>query len=41
VLHPEDVGAVRFMLVGVIIMVLVVFRPQGLLGSRTDAVIDE
>jgi branched-chain amino acid transport system permease protein len=41
ILQPSDVGPVRFMLVGLVIMLLVVFRPQGILGSRTDAVLDE
>ncbi|MDQ1519144.1 MAG: branched-chain amino acid transport system permease protein [Actinomycetota bacterium] len=41
VLDPADVGPVRFMLVGLIIMGLVIFRPQGVLGSREDVVLDE
>jgi branched-chain amino acid transport system permease protein len=41
ILDPSDVGAVRFMLVGLVIMLLVIFRPQGILGSRDDAVLDE
>jgi branched-chain amino acid transport system permease protein len=41
VLDTSDVGPVRFMLVGLMLMVLVIFRPQGLLGSRKDVVLDD
>jgi branched-chain amino acid transport system permease protein len=41
ILDPADVGPVRFMLVGLMIMLLVIFRPQGILGSRKDVVLDE
>jgi branched-chain amino acid transport system permease protein len=37
-MKPDDVGPVRFMLVGLLIMVLVIFRPQGLFGSRAEAI---
>ena len=37
----SDVGAVRFMVVGLLIMALVIFRPQGLLGSRREAMFGE
>jgi neutral amino acid transport system permease protein len=36
--HAE-VGAVRFALVGLALMLLVVFRPQGILGSRKEMVL--
>ncbi len=36
VLQTDDIGPVRFMIVGLLIMVLVVFRPQGAFGSRDD-----
>jgi branched-chain amino acid transport system permease protein len=38
ILKPDDVGPVRFMLVGLILMLLVIFRPQGILGSKDEAV---
>lgn len=38
VLEPDDVGPVRFMVVGLVLMLLVIFRPQGILGSRDEAV---
>lgn len=38
---PTDVGAVRYVLVGVAIALLLVFRPQGLFGNRDEAVIGE
>jgi branched-chain amino acid transport system permease protein len=41
ILDPADVGPVRFMLVGLLIMGLVIFRPQGILCSRKDVVLDE
>jgi len=36
-----DTGAVRYVLVGVAIVLLLVFRPQGLLGNKDEAVIGE
>lgn len=41
VLDPADVGPTRFALVGLAIMVLMVSRPQGVLGSRTEVMLDE
>ena len=32
----SDVGPLRFVLVGLLIMLLVIFRPQGMLGSRQE-----
>lgn len=37
IISPTDTGAVRFVLVGVAIVVLLVLRPQGLLGDREEA----
>jgi neutral amino acid transport system permease protein len=34
---PTETGAVRFVLVGVTIVLLLVFRPQGLFGDRAEA----
>ncbi|MGP3984798.1 branched-chain amino acid ABC transporter permease [Streptomyces sp. KR80] len=36
VISASEIGAVRFALVGVALMLLMAFRPQGLLGSRRE-----
>jgi branched-chain amino acid transport system permease protein len=36
VFEPKDVGPLRFALVGLLIMLLVIFRPQGILGDREE-----
>jgi branched-chain amino acid transport system permease protein len=36
-----DVGAIRFALVGLGLMLLMIFRPQGILGDREGAVLDD
>jgi branched-chain amino acid transport system permease protein len=41
VLGPSDVGPVRFIIVGMLLMLLPIFRPQGFLGSREEAMLDE
>ena len=41
VMTPTQVGPLRFVLVGLLIMLLVVFRPQGLLGSREEVMLSE
>jgi branched-chain amino acid transport system permease protein len=40
-MSSADVGAVRFGLVGLGLMLLMIFRPQGLLGSRKESLVDE
>jgi len=40
VLAPADIGAVRFTLVGLGLMLLMAFRPQGILGSRREMLLD-
>jgi branched-chain amino acid transport system permease protein len=40
-LHTTDVGAVRFALVGLGLMLLMAFRPQGILGRKEEQFIDE
>jgi branched-chain amino acid transport system permease protein len=35
-----DIGAVRFMLVGLALMLLMIFRPQGILGKREEVMLD-
>lgn len=40
-LSPAAAGQVKLVLVGVGMMVLMIFRPQGILGSREEALIDE
>jgi branched-chain amino acid transport system permease protein len=39
-LGPTDAGAIRFMLVGLILMLLMIFRPQGILGDRKEVALD-
>jgi neutral amino acid transport system permease protein len=41
VLTPTQVGPIRFVVVGLLIMLLVIFRPQGFLGSRTEVMIGD
>jgi branched-chain amino acid transport system permease protein len=40
VLSDEDIGAVRFALVGLLLMLLMVFRPQGILGKREEVLLE-
>ncbi|MEI2638602.1 MAG: branched-chain amino acid ABC transporter permease [Microthrixaceae bacterium] len=40
-ISSTDVGAVRYVLVGVSIALLLVFRPEGLFGNKEEAVIGE
>ena len=35
-----QVGAVRFMLVGLLLAALIVFRPQGIFGDRREIELD-
>jgi branched-chain amino acid transport system permease protein len=37
ILSPADAGLIKYILVGIALMLLMVFRPQGLLGSRDEA----
>lgn len=37
---PTDLGNIRFATVGVILLLLVVFRPQGLIGRREETFVD-
>jgi branched-chain amino acid transport system permease protein len=39
-LGPTDAGAFRFMLVGLALMLLMIFRPQGILGDRKELALD-
>jgi branched-chain amino acid transport system permease protein len=41
VMNQSQVGPVRFVLVGLLIMLLVIFRPQGFLGSRREVMLGE
>lgn len=41
IIDGTDVGSVRYVLVGVAIVLLLVFRPQGLLGDRRESLIGE
>ena len=40
-MRSSDVGAIRFALVGLGLMLLMIFRPQGILGDREGAVLDD
>jgi branched-chain amino acid transport system permease protein len=40
VIEPTDVGAIRFAAVGVGLMVLMAFRPQGIFGKREEVLLD-
>ncbi|WP_106246954.1 branched-chain amino acid ABC transporter permease [Allonocardiopsis opalescens] len=39
-LSSSAVGSIRFVLVGVVLMALMVFRPQGILGSRKEMLVN-
>ncbi len=41
IIESTDTGAVRYVLVGVAIVLLLVFRPQGLLGNKEEAQIGD
>ncbi len=41
ILSPAGAGQVKLALVGVALMLLMIYRPQGLIGSREEALIDE
>ena len=38
---PTQIGTFRFVLVGLVIMLLVIFRPQGFLGSRREVMLGD
>jgi branched-chain amino acid transport system permease protein len=39
-LNTSQVGQVRFMLVGLALMLLMIFRPQGIFGDRRELALD-
>jgi branched-chain amino acid transport system permease protein len=41
VINNTQVGQFRFMLVGLLLMLLMIFRPQGILGDPDRAVLDD
>jgi branched-chain amino acid transport system permease protein len=41
IISPTEVGAVRFALVGLGLMVLMIYRPQGILGDREEMLVSE
>jgi branched-chain amino acid transport system permease protein len=41
IIEPTDTGAVRYVLVGIAIVLLLVFRPQGIFGDKAEAMIGE
>jgi branched-chain amino acid transport system permease protein len=40
ILEPAQVGQVRFMLVGLALMLLMIFRPQGIFGDKREIALD-
>jgi branched-chain amino acid transport system permease protein len=40
VLSPQDVAATRFVIMGVMLALLMVFRPQGILGNKEEVLLD-
>jgi ABC-type branched-subunit amino acid transport system permease subunit len=41
VFTTTDVGPIRLGVVGLTLMLLSIFRPQGILGNRAEALVDE
>jgi len=41
IIDPTQIGAIRFALVGLALMLLMIFRPQGILGNRQEALVGE
>lgn len=39
-LSPERIGAARFVLVGLLLMAVMIFRPQGVLGKREEVLLE-
>ena len=40
VISVEDIGAVRFAFVGLALILLMAFRPQGILGKREEVILE-
>jgi len=40
IMDPDQVGVVRFILVGVLLMALMIFRPQGIFGDKKELALD-
>jgi neutral amino acid transport system permease protein len=41
IMRPDQVGQVQFMLVGLGLMLLMIFRPQGIFGDKKELALDE
>jgi branched-chain amino acid transport system permease protein len=41
ILRPDQVGQIQFMLVGLGLMALMIFRPQGIFGDKKELALDE
>jgi len=41
IIVPTEIGAVRFALVGLMLMLLMIYRPQGILGDRREMLVSE
>jgi neutral amino acid transport system permease protein len=40
VIGTEEIGAVRFLLVGLALAILLIYRPQGLFGRKREMQLD-
>ena len=40
IMNSNQVGIVRFILVGVLLMALMIFRPQGIFGDKKELALD-
>jgi branched-chain amino acid transport system permease protein len=40
IINNTQVGQFRFMLVGLLLMILMIFRPQGIFGDRREIALD-
>ncbi|MDV6012230.1 branched-chain amino acid ABC transporter permease [Haloechinothrix sp. LS1_15] len=40
IMEPADIGAARYVIVGIGLLLLMVYRPQGILGKRKEMVLD-
>jgi branched-chain amino acid transport system permease protein len=41
ILRTDQIGQVRFMLVGLALMLLIVYRPQGIFGDKRELALDD
>ena len=41
ILNSTDIGDFRFMFMGLALMLLMIFRPQGIFGDRAEMALDD